>query len=134
MQPYIYVPGDLSFVANNGSGSKVFGAYVYPNPTTQDKLISVASSNPLIAVSVNTSSRQFTLSASSITQNETATITVVCERAGIQLSKTFEVTAEFRNVWSTDILDQQGFSSLTATACSTLQERVEEVWHRECGC
>ena len=108
MQPYIFIPEDMSFVANNGSGSKVFSVYVYPNPTTQDKLISVASSNPLIGVSVNTSARQFTLSASSITQNETTTITVVCERAGIQLSKTFEVTAEFRNVWSTDILDQEG--------------------------
>lgn len=108
VKPYVHISGDLNFIANNGKGSKNYYVYVNPNSSYSDKLISVSSSNPLIAVSVNTSSKMFTLTASSTTKTESTNVTVVCERGGMTLSKTFVIMAEFKSVWSTDILDEKG--------------------------
>lgn len=107
--PYVHISGTLDFEANNGKGSKTYYVYIMPNSMSSDRLVSVISSNPLIEVtSVNATSRNFTLTSSSISTDETSQVTVVCERDGVQYSKTFTIKAVFKSVWSTDLLDSEG--------------------------
>ena len=107
--PYVHISGTLDFEANNGKGSKTYSVYIMPNSLSSDRLVSVTSSNPLIEVtSVNATSRNFTLTSTSISKDETSQVTVVCERDGVQYSKTFTIKAVFKSVWSTDLLDEKG--------------------------
>lgn len=101
----------LDFEATNGSGNRNCKLYLlFRNSLLISAgltITSLTSSNAAIAVQ-NIAGNSFTLVASNISQNETATITAIVDYEGYTLTASIEVTATFKNTWSIQTLDNAG--------------------------
>lgn len=90
--------------AVNGKGSAEF--YVVARPNNTPAIVkSVSVSNSLFGVT-NISGQFFTLSVDGITQSESTTVSVVAESNGIELTGSLNVTAEMKNMWAVESLDE----------------------------
>ena len=105
---YFYFNGSenvRSFDALNGSGSITYKIVLFNN--TEFTIHSITSSNGAITIQ-NITEDEFTLVAQDIVQDETTVVSVTVVVTGVEITRSIEVKALLKNIWSIETLDTEG--------------------------